>query len=542
MRPLNSDGLGTLGETHFSKLCAEAGLFCNKASQDRTGWDFIVEFPFPPSTNGQPLDRRPQPPECRSQVKAIWHETNRVKLRLSSAERLAKILQPACIFVFAISNDLVVQSIHCIHIIDEALSHILKEVRKCEIEGLTRINKAKITIDYKKMGTKIDVSGASLKAFIASIAGEDRRIYIQKKDNQIANLGVIGNRYSGRFVLEAEDEQEIADIMLGIKKGKLKEFSSTETRWGISLPHIHTSPGADILITPMPRDAEITLRNKATRESLNLKVKVATTSFPLPRDANFSKVRMFNEFIEFIVEHRDSAFSLVVEGLNTMALPLDQHITLNKALRILSSGEGSIGFRNGKKWVDLGEFDNTSSTMEAGELSFGREILSQLRDIVDAAGGGELRLTASDVNSQIGAINFVHNLIAAPDSIGTISVKLKVTQEFPADLVQTEALLTSCLAFDGSAIAFCAIAAMGVSGDTSVKVLRISHIRAREVKIISQDIESFEDFEKDMRAETALGMTLRLDATGIRGRRRDSNSDGWVGVGATQLPGSDPTP
>ena len=183
---------------------------------------------------------------------------------------------------------------------------------------------------------------------------------------------------------------------------------------------------------------------------------------------------MFNEFIEFVVERRDSAFSLTVEGLNTTALPLDQHITLNKAQRILSSGEGTIEFRDGKRRVDLGEFENTSSTMQADELSFGQEILFQLKDIVDAAGAGELRLTVSDVNSQIGAIDFVHGLIATPDSIGTISVKLKPTQEFPADLVETEALLTTCLAFDESAIAVCAIAVIEVSGDTTVKILRIT--------------------------------------------------------------------
>ena len=94
-RPLNSDELGELGEQHFPRMCVEERLICNKSSRDRAGWDFIVEFPFGPTSYELPLDSRPQPPSCRAQVKTVWEGAGHIRLRLSSAERLAKLLEPA---------------------------------------------------------------------------------------------------------------------------------------------------------------------------------------------------------------------------------------------------------------------------------------------------------------------------------------------------------------------------------------------------------------------------------------------------------------
>mgnify|MGYP000156224688 CR=1 FL=1 len=38
--------LGTMGETVFENICAQAGIACNGSKIDRTGWDYIVEFEF----------------------------------------------------------------------------------------------------------------------------------------------------------------------------------------------------------------------------------------------------------------------------------------------------------------------------------------------------------------------------------------------------------------------------------------------------------------------------------------------------------------
>lgn len=104
-KKLNSDELGVKGESIFTQLCVDAKLVCNKSERDRTGWDFIVEFPFVPLTNKTSLDRRLGPISCVFQQKTIWYPNKRVKLLLSSVERLAKDLKPSFIYVIRINED-----------------------------------------------------------------------------------------------------------------------------------------------------------------------------------------------------------------------------------------------------------------------------------------------------------------------------------------------------------------------------------------------------------------------------------------------------
>lgn len=42
----NDRDLGKLGESFLSKLAAEVGIIANKASEDETDWDFLLEFPM----------------------------------------------------------------------------------------------------------------------------------------------------------------------------------------------------------------------------------------------------------------------------------------------------------------------------------------------------------------------------------------------------------------------------------------------------------------------------------------------------------------
>src|SRR5215211_3453231 len=57
MGTLNSDELGEKGQHRFAELCEDAKLTCNPSQRDRTGWDFIVEFPFDPPTRNLRIER-----------------------------------------------------------------------------------------------------------------------------------------------------------------------------------------------------------------------------------------------------------------------------------------------------------------------------------------------------------------------------------------------------------------------------------------------------------------------------------------------------
>ncbi len=513
---MNSDELGAKGEQRFPELCGDDGLVCNKVGRDRTGWDFIVEFPFSSPMAPNFLDRRTQPPECRAQVKTVWSRSGNVKLRLSSAERLAKHPQLACIFVMVVCEDnLEYECIYCIQVIDDVLSHILKSLRQCQAKDTTKVNKTTISFSYRALGKRIPASGEAIKEFIESAWGKNGNVYSQKKVDQISNLGFTGHRYSGRFTLIAENEREVADVMLGLKKGKAKEFEVSETRWGITLPHLNNTE-AEVLITPHPQPAQIILRSASLGETVNLKVNVVVPAAPPVTDKSYVKSRMFNDFLEFTIERDESGCSFNMERKEHSILPLSQHISLNKTMRILYSGQGSMMLRNGKRQINFGDFDGAVSEDGADYLAFNQEILKEIDTIVSLAGGDDIQFSVDDVNSQLGAVRFVHDLITEPGNSSTASVKIVPTEEFPDDLPEMEALIIGQIVFHDAAIAFCATGLATISGDAALKTIKIGQMKLRQVSVIDVAPPDLEEFRKDMEAETGLSLVLQVGTTGIR--------------------------
>jgi len=134
---LNADQLGRKGEHHFSEICTDAKLTCNPSTYDRTGWDFIVEFPYDPPCPQSSLDKRHSPVSCHVQVKTMWDTSDEFRMRLSSAERLAKEPKPAFVYIFKVNRKQEFVQAHLIHMIDENLATILKRLRREQAKART---------------------------------------------------------------------------------------------------------------------------------------------------------------------------------------------------------------------------------------------------------------------------------------------------------------------------------------------------------------------------------------------------------------------
>ncbi len=92
--------VGTMGERMFETWCSSVGLTANPSRIDKTGWDYLVEFPAKHEP-GQPADLAPAALECRIQVKAT--DKNRIKwaIPLKNLERLV-IKTPISCFIQAV--------------------------------------------------------------------------------------------------------------------------------------------------------------------------------------------------------------------------------------------------------------------------------------------------------------------------------------------------------------------------------------------------------------------------------------------------------
>ena len=237
-RRLNSDELGATGEPKFQSLCADAKLICNKSQRDRTGWDFIVEFPFDPTPESVPLDKRSAPISCHFQTKTMWEQSDTFKMRLSSAERLAKEVKPSFIYVLRINDELELHDAFLIHIIGSPLAAILKKLRAEESTGnRKRINKKCISMTVTKYGQKLAPTGVALRAALVSLCDSNPHRYVDSKRRQMEELGFTFPAYTTEMTLHLADQDELIDFFLGLKPHvEVSDVKTREARFGIDLP------------------------------------------------------------------------------------------------------------------------------------------------------------------------------------------------------------------------------------------------------------------------------------------------------------------
>lgn len=251
---INSDELGEKGESRFKELCADASLTCNKSDRDRTGWDFIVEFPFDDDPS-VPLDHRKTPISCHIQHKTILTTSKSVSMRLNMAERLAKELKPSFICVFKVdktNNEFT--DAFLIHISKKRLGAILKRLRTEEAKSEGKpINQMDISFTPTE-SERIDISGTSLRDALKKFCGPDLHHYATEKQTQLQRLGFEIRPINVTATFEMLDKEQLLDVFLGLaKEVPVSLFETSETRFGITLPG-HRSTQSKLTFQPSPSD------------------------------------------------------------------------------------------------------------------------------------------------------------------------------------------------------------------------------------------------------------------------------------------------
>lgn len=310
MSGVDSDNLGHLGELEFQRICASAGLICNKSDRDKTGWDFIVQFPVTENLPGN-LETRSVPLTSYFQVKTTTDRKNSVSFRLTSLERLAK--EPVPTFIYVLKGDSRGNPVFAslIHLIDEPLAVILKRLRIEDTEGKGVANRKKLSLSITKYGLQIPPTGEALRKALEAIFQQNGPGYTAKKLDQFANIGFEERRHHGRFRMEF-NPQEIADVFLGLKTDvRVTDFSASEVRFGIPKESIPLVPEGFLTIRPHPVDsATVSIRGVPGVPDSVLRGQVFIPAAPgLPReyfktaiDLGALKLIVGNEQIEISIE------------------------------------------------------------------------------------------------------------------------------------------------------------------------------------------------------------------------------------------------
>ncbi|MET3483108.1 hypothetical protein [Methylobacterium sp. 1973] len=253
-RPINSDALGAVGEGRFATICAGAELIANTAHRDRSGWDFIVEWPINHQSEAE-LDKRENPISAHFQLKSMWHDNNQIKFRMTSIERLAKDPKPSFVYITKFNHDQLPSEVFLAHIIGDNLVAVLRKLRELQQAGKKKINNEYIYMSATIIGAPIGADGKALRAAVEEAIGPDLNAYQAEKTRQLAELGYEPLRHTLDFRLSVQNEEEFTDALLGLKSDL--PFSSAvnkETRFGIAIQTKDFPTEGKISFTPSPAD------------------------------------------------------------------------------------------------------------------------------------------------------------------------------------------------------------------------------------------------------------------------------------------------
>lgn len=210
MQPSPIIDLSEWAEDDFSKQCARAGVTRNKSRQDRTGWDYFVEFGAR-ALGGVPADLQPVGMSARVQVKSKEKGRPFVDLKLSNALRFAKEPMPCFLVLYQATEGGEPVRIFARHFWSDEIAIALKRARKADQEGRTDLHKLTVRCPFTEQDEHTDDLVAWLEAAVAG-----RMRYAEEKMALVATVGFEDGAIHGNLSFAIEDLEALIDHQIGL--------------------------------------------------------------------------------------------------------------------------------------------------------------------------------------------------------------------------------------------------------------------------------------------------------------------------------------
>ena len=219
---------GAWAEDHFSGLCARVGATRNKSQQDRTGWDYLVEF-APAPHDGAPADLRPPGHTVLVQVKSKARGRPFVDLKLSNALRFAKDSLPCFIVLYCATEGAEPVRIFAKHVWDEAIRAILLRARQAHADGRDDLHRMSIRFSFDDA----DDHTSDLTSWMHDSVTQRTR-YVEEKLGLIRTVGFEDGRIRGSIQFAFEDLKALVDHQIGLSPAAPEmNITIKDSRFGI---------------------------------------------------------------------------------------------------------------------------------------------------------------------------------------------------------------------------------------------------------------------------------------------------------------------
>ncbi len=274
----------------------------------------------------------------------MWDSGDTFRMRLSSAERLAKELKPAFICVLKVNDQLEFVSAFLIHLFGDPLKVILQRLRAEEKKKAFRLNMKYIYMDVTKVGQPIEATGEALRAALSKFCGKDPHQYVEAKRAQLKELGFEPGAYRTEMTLQLDNPEDLVDVFLGLKKGvNIANVRTFETRFGIELPAQPSfNEGGKFSLDPKPFDRCVVAyrRQRLVRPAVFEGQMVFAPRFVTQTGKMAVLIR--TDFFNIRYANSTFVFRTYPEVFETLRLPLRQWQSFMELGLGLAESEGEI--------------------------------------------------------------------------------------------------------------------------------------------------------------------------------------------------------
>ncbi len=340
-RSLERD-LGEMGESTLRLWCSQVGVAANKAQVDKTGWDFLLEFPIQDISSSEKLHKPAI--ECKVQVKSTDKSRGGDSISLSNLWRLATSPIPTFVLFISFDGEGVAQSAHLVHIGNTHISKILKRVHR-EHQGSTIPNLHKKTLRIRhSINDRINsLDGFELTKKIRNEIGEDYDQYVSNKKKHLESVGHENGYGIFTFTTEGKESLErLVDVSIGLSKAAdVKNLVGHRFRFGIKEkdPLFESETGALSMPDIKPLSSG-TLRFKEYDHSPGISFRanmyVSQMNKFVPEEMR--KVRLEGDFFDLVFNPWTGSAKYDLSRGSSLSLDIVQLRDATRLLALLSSG------------------------------------------------------------------------------------------------------------------------------------------------------------------------------------------------------------
>jgi hypothetical protein len=507
---LNSDELGEKGESRFKELCADAKLTCNPSSRDRTGWDFIVEFPFEDTNEIITFDKRNSALSCHIQLKTILSTTDRISVRLSTAERLAKEPKPTFIYILRVDKNLKFIDSYYFHITGTVLSKILKRLRT-EQNKKTQINKLQISFKISD-GHKLQTTGSALRSELSNSIGNNLHTYIDKKNKVLSTLGFKQHPITLKISSPHTSKDDIVDAFLGLKDLKISNFSSFEERFGIKLATLQKITGEGTMSIEPKADCRCKIIFKSKSINLPVVIEGEIYSAKLPGlELDELKLLIRTELFNFTLKEGSITRCEIKKfSKDSNLFTIAEWIQIFSLLHLLSFRDCKYELiPDGMRTLATGSLSTEFANHEKSEIEEILTVLENAKRILDL-----LNLTDSKIKytSVLESSTEIQNFIIALDDaskLTPLSFKTEVGEVIET-IKNTQMLLVYLVKLGQHYITYCLIADMSITLEGKYFGWNSTKLDYHDCSIIYNKEDDFELKTEQWKSETDINVYISL--------------------------------